>query len=218
YVGYEEGGQLTEAVRRQPYTVVLLDEVEKAHPDVFNILLQLLDDGRLTDSQGWIVDFKNTIVIMTSNIGSPHLIQGTDDNGDLTPAVKERVMRELRGHFRPEFLNRVDDIVMFKPLSLDEIRQIVGKLVDGLRARLAERQVGLVLTDEAVRFIAKEGFDPVYGARPLKRFIQRSLETRVARALISGEAGEGSVLKVGESDGGLTVMIEKPEAAPIGKA
>ncbi|WP_025691831.1 AAA family ATPase, partial [Paenibacillus zanthoxyli] len=218
YVGYEEGGQLTEAVRRQPYTVVLLDEVEKAHPDVFNILLQLLDDGRLTDSQGRIVDFKNTIVIMTSNIGSPHLIQGTDDNGDLTPAVKERVMRELRSHFRPEFLNRVDDIVMFKPLSLDEIRQIVGKLVDGLRARLAERQVGLVLTDEAVRFIAKEGFDPVYGARPLKRFIQRSLETRVARALISGEAGEGSVLKVGESDGELTVVIEKPEAAPIGKA
>ncbi|AIQ10823.1 ATP-dependent chaperone ClpB [Paenibacillus durus] len=218
YVGYEEGGQLTEAVRRQPYTVVLLDEVEKAHPDVFNILLQLLDDGRLTDSQGRIVDFKNTIVIMTSNIGSPHLIQGTDDNGDLTPAVKERVMRELRGHFRPEFLNRVDDIVMFKPLSLDEIRQIVGKLVDGLRGRLAERQVGLVLTDEAVRFIAKEGFDPVYGARPLKRFIQRSLETRVARALISGEAGEGSVLKVGESDGELTVVIEKPEAAPIGKA
>ncbi|WP_036725767.1 AAA family ATPase, partial [Paenibacillus forsythiae] len=126
-----------------------------------------LDDGRLTDSQGRIVDFKNTIVIMTSNIGSPHLIQGTDDNGDLTPAVKERVMRELRGHFRPEFLNRVDDIVMFKPLSLGEIRQIVGKLVDGLRTRLAERQVGLVLTDEAVRFIAKEGFDPVYGARPL---------------------------------------------------
>ncbi|QWU16510.1 ATP-dependent Clp protease ATP-binding subunit ClpB [Paenibacillus sophorae] len=218
YVGYEEGGQLTEAVRRQPYTVVLLDEVEKAHPDVFNILLQLLDDGRLTDSQGRIVDFKNTIIIMTSNIGSPHLIQGTDDNGDLTPAVKERVMRELRGHFRPEFLNRVDDIVMFKPLSLDEIRQIVGKLVDGLRGRLAERQVGLVLTDEAVRFIAKEGFDPVYGARPLKRFIQRSLETRVARALISGEAGEGSVLKVSEEDGGLTVTIEKPEAAPIGKA
>ncbi|MDT3427247.1 ATP-dependent Clp protease ATP-binding subunit ClpB [Paenibacillus forsythiae] len=218
YVGYEEGGQLTEAVRRQPYTVVLLDEVEKAHPDVFNILLQLLDDGRLTDSQGRIVDFKNTIVIMTSNIGSPHLIQGTDDNGDLTPAVKERVMRELRGHFRPEFLNRVDDIVMFKPLSLGEIRQIVGKLVDGLRTRLAERQVGLVLTDEAVRFIAKEGFDPVYGARPLKRFIQRSLETPVARALISGEAGEGSVLKVSEADGGLTVTIQKPAAVPLGKA
>ncbi|MNB72821.1 Chaperone protein ClpB [compost metagenome] len=213
YVGYEEGGQLTEAVRRQPYTVVLLDEVEKAHPDVFNILLQLLDDGRLTDSQGRIVDFKNTIVIMTSNIGSPHLIQGTDDNGDLTPAVKERVMQELRGHFRPEFLNRVDDIVMFKPLALEEIRQIVGKLADGLRARLADRQVGLVLTDAAVRFIAKEGFDPVYGARPLKRFIQRSLETPVARALIAGEAEEGSVLTVDLEDGKLSVSIGRPEAA-----
>lgn len=213
YVGYEEGGQLTETVRRQPYTVVLLDEVEKAHPDVFNILLQLLDDGRLTDSQGRIVDFKNTIVIMTSNIGSPHLIQGTDDNGDLTPAVKERVMQELRGHFRPEFLNRVDDIVMFKPLALEEIRQIVGKLADGLRARLADRQVGLVLTDAAVRFIAKEGFDPVYGARPLKRFIQRSLETPVARALIAGEAEEGSVLTVDLEDGKLSVSIGRPEAA-----
>ncbi|MNM43872.1 Chaperone protein ClpB [compost metagenome] len=214
YVGYEEGGQLTEAVRRQPYTVVLLDEVEKAHPDVFNILLQLLDDGRLTDSQGRIVDFKNTIVIMTSNIGSPHLIQGTDDNGDLTPAVKERVMQELRGHFRPEFLNRVDDIVMFKPLALEEIRQIVGKLADGLRARLADRQVGLVLTDAAVRFIAKEGFDPVYGARPLKRFIQRSLETPVARALIAGEAEEGSVLTVDLEDGKLSVAIRYSEASP----
>ncbi|MBY9080149.1 ATP-dependent chaperone ClpB [Paenibacillus sp. HN-1] len=212
YVGYEEGGQLTEAVRRQPYTVVLLDEVEKAHPDVFNILLQLLDDGRLTDSQGRIVDFKNTIVIMTSNIGSPHLIQGTDDNGDLTPAVKERVMQELRGHFRPEFLNRVDDIVMFKPLALEEIRQIVGKLADGLRARLADRQVGLVLTDAAESFIAKEGFDPVYGARPLKRFIQRSLETPVARALIAGEAEEGSVLTVDLKDGKLSVSIGRPAA------
>lgn len=182
YVGYEEGGQLTEAVRRQPYTVVLLDEVEKAHPDVFNILLQLLDDGRLTDSQGRMVDFKNTIVIMTSNIGSPHLIQGTDDNGELTEAVKDRVMKELSGHFRPEFLNRVDDIVMFKPLTLNETEQIVVKLVDGLRLRLSERNIGLKLSDQAVRFIAEEGFDSIYGARPLKRFIQRSLETRVARA------------------------------------
>lgn len=212
YVGYEEGGQLTEAVRRQPYSVVLLDEVEKAHPDVFNILLQLLDDGRLTDSQGRTVDFKNTIVIMTSNIGSPHLIQGTDDNGDITPAVKERVMRELTGHFRPEFLNRLDDIVMFKPLTLPEIEQIVGKLVGGLRQRLADRQVSLELTDEAVRLIAKEGFDPVYGARPLKRFIQRSLETRVARAIIAGEAEEGSTLQVDAVDGELTVSIRK--AAP----
>ncbi|MEK3864252.1 ATP-dependent chaperone ClpB [Paenibacillus sp. FSL H7-0716] len=211
YVGYEEGGQLTEAVRRQPYTVVLLDEVEKAHPDVFNILLQLLDDGRLTDSQGRMVDFKNTIIIMTSNIGSPHLIQGTDENGQLTEAAKDRVMKELSGHFRPEFLNRVDDIVMFKPLTLGEIEKIVDKLVDGLRLRLAEREIGLALTESAVRFIAKEGFDPVYGARPLKRFIQRSLETRVARAIIAGEAAEGSVIQVDESGNGLTVTILKPE-------
>lgn len=211
YVGYEEGGQLTEAVRRQPYTVVLLDEVEKAHPDVFNILLQLLDDGRLTDSQGRMVDFKNTIIIMTSNIGSPHLIQGTDEKGQLTEAAKDRVMKELSGHFRPEFLNRVDDIVMFKPLTLSEIEKIVDKLVDGLRLRLAEREIGLQLTEPAVRFIAKEGFDPVYGARPLKRFIQRSLETRVARAIIAGEAAEGSVIQVDESGGDLTMTIMKPE-------
>lgn len=211
YVGYEEGGQLTEAVRRQPYTVVLLDEVEKAHPDVFNILLQLLDDGRLTDSQGRMVDFKNTIIIMTSNIGSPHLIQGTDEKGQLTETAKDSVMKELSGHFRPEFLNRVDDIVMFKPLTLGEIEKIVDKLVDGLRLRLAEREIGLELTEAAVRFIAKEGFDPVYGARPLKRFIQRSLETRVARAIIAGEAAEGSVIQVDESGGDLTVSIMKPD-------
>ncbi|RUT48482.1 ATP-dependent chaperone ClpB [Paenibacillus anaericanus] len=211
YVGYEEGGQLTEAVRRQPYTVVLLDEVEKAHPDVFNILLQLLDDGRLTDSQGRNVDFKNTIIIMTSNIGSPHLIQGTDDQGELTEEAKAKVMNDLRGHFRPEFLNRIDDIVMFKPLTLNEIEQIVDKLVDELRVRLAERGIGLVLNEEAVRFIAKEGFDPVYGARPLKRFIQRSLETRVARALIGGEAEEGSVIEVQESGGELVVSISKQD-------
>ncbi|WP_339268265.1 ATP-dependent chaperone ClpB [Paenibacillus sp. FSL R5-0470] len=211
YVGYEEGGQLTEAVRRQPYTVVLLDEVEKAHPDVFNILLQLLDDGRLTDSQGRMVDFKNTIIIMTSNIGSPHLIQGTDEKGQLTEAAKDSVMKELTGHFRPEFLNRVDDIVMFKPLTLGEIEKIVDKLVDGLRLRLTDREIGLELTEPAVRFIAKEGFDPVYGARPLKRFIQRSLETRVARAIIAGEAAEGTVIQVDESGGGLTVSIMKPD-------
>ncbi|MDI4648625.1 ATP-dependent chaperone ClpB [Cohnella hashimotonis] len=207
YVGYEEGGQLTEAVRRQPYTVVLLDEVEKAHPDVFNVLLQLLDDGRLTDSQGRVVDFKNTIVIMTSNIGSPHLLQGVDDNGDIAPAVRDRVMKELSGHFRPEFLNRVDDIVLFKPLSLGEIESIVRKLARGLADRLSERGIALRLTDETVQFIAKEGFDPVYGARPLKRFIQRHLETRVARALIAGSAPEGSIMTVEAADGGLSVEI-----------
>lgn len=211
YVGYEEGGQLTEAVRRQPYTVVLLDEVEKAHPDVFNVLLQLLDDGRLTDSQGRVVDFKNTIVIMTSNIGSPHLLQGVDDNGDIAPAVRDRVMKELSGHFRPEFLNRVDDIVLFKPLSRVEIESIVRKLARGLADRLSERGIALRLTDEAVRFIAKEGFDPVYGARPLKRFIQRHLETRVARALIAGSAPEGSIMTVEASDGGLSVQIRQAD-------
>ncbi|WP_217595268.1 ATP-dependent chaperone ClpB [Cohnella sp. GbtcB17] len=211
YVGYEEGGQLTEAVRRQPYTVVLLDEVEKAHPDVFNVLLQLLDDGRLTDSQGRVVDFKNTIVIMTSNIGSPHLLQGVDDNGDIAPAVRDRVMKELSGHFRPEFLNRVDDIVLFKPLSRVEIESIVRKLARGLADRLSERGIALRLTDDAVRFIAKEGFDPVYGARPLKRFIQRHLETRVARALIAGSAPEGSIMTVEASDGGLAVDIRQAE-------
>ncbi|WP_058302251.1 ATP-dependent chaperone ClpB [Gorillibacterium timonense] len=209
YIGYEEGGQLTEAVRRQPYSVVLLDEVEKAHPDVFNILLQLLDDGRLTDSQGRVVNFKNTIIIMTSNIGSAFLIQGADASGQIPEESRELVMRELQARFRPELLNRIDDIVMFKPLSLNEIEQIVGKLVEQLDARLADRQIRLILEDSARRFIAEEGFDPVYGARPLKRFIQRHLETRVARALIAGEAAEGSTLLVGVKDGALTVDIEK---------
>ncbi|CAI6076628.1 ATP-dependent chaperone ClpB [Cohnella sp. JJ-181] len=216
YVGYEEGGQLTEAVRRQPYTVVLLDEVEKAHPDVFNVLLQLLDDGRLTDSQGRVVDFKNTIVIMTSNIGSPHLLQGADAGGDIVPAVRDRVMKELTGHFRPEFLNRVDDIVLFKPLSIVEIEAIVRKLARRLGERLAERDIDLRLTDAAIRFIAREGFDPVYGARPLKRFIQRHLETRVARALIAGSAPEGSAMTVDEADGALSVEILPADSSDNG--
>lgn len=213
YVGYEEGGQLTEAVRRQPYAVVLLDEVEKAHPDVFHLLLQLLDDGRLTDSQGRSVDFKNTIVIMTSNIGSPHLLHGAGADGELTEAAREQVMRELSAHFRPEFLNRVDDVVMFKPLTLEEIGQIVEKLTEGVRQRLAERQIGLELSERAVRFIAKEGFDPVYGARPLKRFLQRKLETPVARALIAGDAGEGCVIDVDAAEGALAVTIRERAAA-----
>lgn len=212
YIGYEEGGQLTEAIRRQPYSVILLDEVEKAHPDVFNILLQLLDDGRLTDSQGRMVNFKNTIIIMTSNIGSSYLIQGVDSAGNITEEARKEVMRELAARFRPELLNRIDDIVMFKPLSRGEIEKIVGKLVQQLAARLADRQIGLVLEDSARRFIAEEGFDPVYGARPLKRFIQRQLETKVARAIIAGEAEEGSVLRVDVRDGALTVTAEaRPE-------
>ncbi len=208
YVGYEEGGQLTEAVRRQPYSVLLLDEVEKAHPDVFNILLQLLDDGRLTDSQGRVVDFKNTIVIMTSNIGSAHLVSGLDTNGEWSETVRGHVMRELGHHFRPEFLNRVDDIVLFKPLSLAEIGQIVRKLVEHLQARLNDRQITLQLTDEAVNLIAEQGFDPAYGARPLKRFIQRALETKVARAMIAGEASEGSTVVVSVVDNELQIVIQ----------
>ncbi|ANF98121.1 ATP-dependent chaperone ClpB [Paenibacillus bovis] len=213
YVGYEEGGQLTEAVRRQPYSVILLDEVEKAHPDVFNLLLQLLDDGRLTDSQGRMVDFKNTIVIMTSNIGSVHLLNGMEQEGQISEAVRSTVMRELNLHFRPEFLNRVDDIVIFKPLRRTEIRQIVFKLADHLRTRLADRQIGLELTDAAAQLIADEGYDPAYGARPLKRFIQRALETRVARALIAGEAAPGSVVQVDADHGELTVVIGEAAAA-----
>ncbi|MCL9661252.1 ATP-dependent chaperone ClpB [Paenibacillus hunanensis] len=207
YIGYEEGGQLTEAVRRQPYSVILLDEVEKAHPDVFNLLLQLLDDGRLTDSQGRNVDFKNTIVIMTSNIGSVHLLQAMERDGEISESVRQTVMRELNSHFRPEFLNRVDDIVIFKPLSLNEIQQIVLKLADGLRTRLADRQISLNISDDAARLIADEGFDPAYGARPLKRFIQRALETKVARALITGEATPGSTVEVTANEGDLQVHI-----------
>ncbi|NGZ75638.1 ATP-dependent chaperone ClpB [Saccharibacillus alkalitolerans] len=212
YIGYEEGGQLTEAVRRQPYSVILLDEVEKAHPDVFNILLQLLDDGRLTDSRGRNVDFKNTIVIMTSNIGSAHLTGGAE-SGENAPGsgiseeARERVMRELRGHFRPEFLNRVDDVVLFNPLGLPEIERIVLKLAGELRGRLAERRIELELSERAARLIAREGFDPVYGARPLKRYMQRALETRVARALIAGEAQDGDRLLADEQNGALTVTV-----------
>lgn len=217
YIGYEEGGQLTEAVRRQPYSVILLDEVEKAHPDVFNILLQLLDDGRLTDSRGRIVNFKNTIVIMTSNIGSAHLtaeaVAGASNPASvgistgISEAARERVMHELRNHFRPEFLNRVDDVVLFQPLGLAEIQRIVFKLAGELRSRLSERRIELELTDRAAGLIAEEGFDPIYGARPLKRFIQRTLETRVARALIAGEAQDGDKLRVDEADGTLTVTV-----------
>ena len=167
YVGYEEGGQLTEAVRRKPYSVVLFDEIEKAHPDVFNALLQILDDGRLTDAQGRTVNFQNTIIIMTSNIGSLHLLEGLDDSGEIPDEIRERVMAELRGHFRPEFLNRVDEIVLFKPLTLDEIEHIVDLQIDAVRRRLADRRLDLELTEPARELIAREGYDPVYGARPL---------------------------------------------------
>ncbi len=214
YVGYEEGGQLTEAIRRKPYSVILFDEVEKAHSDVFNVLLQLLDDGRLTDAQGRTVDFKNTVVILTSNIGSPLLLEGIDAAGQIREETREAVMRELRGHFRPEFLNRLDDVVLFRPLTLPEIEKIVDLLTADLCSRLAERGVSLALTPAARTLVAKEGFDPVYGARPLKRFLQRQLESRIGRALLAGEAPEGSTIEVGAAEGALTVEIRAPEAAP----
>ena len=215
YVGYEEGGQLTEAVRRKPYSVILFDEIEKAHHDVFNVLLQLLDDGRLTDSQGRTVDFKNTVVIMTSNIGSPLLLEGVNDKGEISEVVRTRVLSELRQHFRPEFLNRVDDIVLFKPLQLEEIKKIVGLLMDDLRSRLKERNIQVVLEDPAKELIAREGYDPVYGARPLKRFLQRQLETKIARALIAGQAEDGATLRIGLKNGELSIGIEPKSAAEV---
>jgi ATP-dependent Clp protease ATP-binding subunit ClpB len=208
YVGYEEGGQLTEAVRRKPYSVVLFDEIEKAHADVFNTLLQVLDDGRLTDAQGRTVDFRNTVVIMTSNIGSQYLLDGVTGGGEIKPEAREAIMAELRGHFRPEFLNRVDDIVLFKPLTLAEIEHIVELMVGDLRTRLGERQMRLELTEDARRFIAGQGFDPVYGARPLRRFIAREVETRIGRALLSGDIDEGGTIRVDAADGQLAVGYE----------
>jgi ATP-dependent Clp protease ATP-binding subunit ClpB len=193
YVGYDEGGQLTEAVRRKPYAVILFDEVEKAHPDVFNVLLQVLDDGRITDAQGRTVDFKNTVIIMTSNIGSPHLLEGV--TGDTIPeSVRESVMMELRRTFRPEFLNRIDETILFKPLTLEEITSIVDLLLADLNKRLADRRVTVVLDQKAKEWAAEKGYDPVFGARPLKRFLQRGIETKLARALISGEVAEDSVV------------------------
>ncbi|WP_298067043.1 ATP-dependent chaperone ClpB [uncultured Mailhella sp.] len=204
YVGYEEGGQLTEAVRRKPYSVVLFDEVEKAHPDVFNTLLQLLDDGRLTDSQGRTVDFRNTIVIMTSNIGSPLMLEGIDANGEFRPGVRDQVMAELRGFFRPEFLNRVDETVMFYPLRADQVGAIIDLQIKGLRGRLEDRKISLELSDEARRFIAESAYDPAYGARPLKRWIQHNLETALARKVISGEIRDGWHVRVTpDGQGGL---------------
>jgi ATP-dependent Clp protease ATP-binding subunit ClpB len=204
YVGYEEGGQLTEAVRRKPYSVVLLDEIEKAHPDVFNILLQIFDDGRLTDSQGHTVSFKNTIVIMTSNIGSTILLDGIDKAGHIADKTRDQVMAILKENFRPEFLNRLDDTVLFKPLTEAEIGQIVELMLNDLRKRLAARDIRLEVSDAVKEHIVKEGFDPVYGARPLKRFIQNHFETQLARNLIAGEIGDGSTVRAGLKNGELT--------------
>jgi ATP-dependent Clp protease ATP-binding subunit ClpB len=221
YIGYEEGGQLTEAVRRKPYSVVLFDEIEKAHPDVFHVLLQVLDDGRLTDAKGRTVDFKNTILIMTSNIGSVYLTEAMQDRGELTEAIRNRVMSDLRAHFRPEFLNRVDDIVLFKPLSIEEIERIINLLLGALRERLAERHITLELTDAAKEWLAQEGYDPVYGARPLRRLIQREIETGLGRRLIAGEVHEGSHVEVGVEAGALSFTVAPREATrrePAGTA
>jgi ATP-dependent Clp protease ATP-binding subunit ClpB len=211
YVGYEEGGQLTEAVRRKPYAVVLFDEIEKAHADVFNTLLQVLDDGRLTDAQGRTVDFRNTVIIMTSNIGSTYLLDGVTADGEIKEDARGAVMAELRSHFRPEFLNRVDDIVLFKPLTQAEIERIVDLMFDDVRSRLAERRIRLELTEPARRFIAERGFDPVYGARPLRRFIAREVETRIGRALLAGQVRDGAVVRIDVHDGELTVTFAEPE-------
>ncbi len=201
YVGYEEGGQLTEAVRRKPYSVVLFDEIEKAHPDVFNVLLQVLDDGRITDSQGRTVDFKNTILIMTSNIGSPYLLDGIDENGDIKPDAQELVMNDLRGHFRPEFLNRLDEIIMFKPLTKDNIGGIVDLMVRELSNRLADQELSLELTDAARTQVIENGYDPVYGARPLKRYLQNYVETLAAKKILSGDVHAGDTLVLDVKDG-----------------
>ena len=196
YVGYDEGGQLTEAVRRKPYSVVLFDEIEKAHPDVFNILLQILDDGRITDSQGRTVDFKNTIIILTSNLGSQYLLEGIDENGHISDLAREAVMAELRRSFRPEFLNRLDETIMFHPLTRDDLDGIIDIMVSSLRKRLAEKSLKLEITDAAKKFIIDRGFDPLYGARPLRRYLQSSVETLIARTILSGDLAAGSTLTI----------------------
>ena len=208
YVGYEEGGQLTEAVRRKPYSVVLFDEIEKAHPDVFNVLLQVLDDGRITDSQGRTVDFKNTILIMTSNIGSPYLLDGIDENGEIKEEAKKEVMDDLRGHFRPEFLNRLDEIILFKPLTKDNIGSIVDLMVKELNDRLADQELSLELTDAAKKDVIDNGYDPVYGARPLKRYLQKYVETLTARKILSGEVHTGDTLVLDVENGEYVVKVK----------
>ena len=204
YVGYDEGGQLTEAVRRKPYSVVLFDEVEKAHPDVFNVLLQVLDDGRITDSTGKTVDFKNTILIMTSNIGSQYLLEGIDEDGNITETADNMAMNDLQAHFRPEFLNRLDEIIMFKPLTKGNIGGIIGLLVEDVNKRLADRELSIALTDSAKQFIVENGYDPVYGARPLKRYLQKHVETLAARLILSDGVRAGDVIQIDEQNGKLT--------------
>ncbi|HEX9755187.1 MAG TPA: AAA family ATPase, partial [Gemmatimonadales bacterium] len=216
YVGYEEGGQLTEAVRRRPYTVILFDEIEKAHPDVFNVLLQILDDGRLTDSQGRMVDFRNAVVIMTSNIGSGYILEwaeGRQDGGREWENVADRVRAELRNHFRPEFLNRVDDIIVFRPLSHEDLAQIVDLQLERLTKLLGERKIGLEVTPEAKQLIAELGYDPVFGARPLKRVIQARLQNPLALEMLEGTYGEGDMVRVDRKGDGLAFTRKVAAAA-----
>jgi ATP-dependent Clp protease ATP-binding subunit ClpB len=212
YVGYEEGGQLTEAVRRKPYAVVLFDEVEKAHPDVFNILLQVLDDGRITDSQGRTVDFKNTIIILTSNLGSDYILDGINEDNEISPEARAQVDKLLKTHFRPEFLNRLDEIVFYKPLSKKEIYPIIDLMLEKLRQRLADRQLELEVTENAKELIVKEGYDPIYGARPLKRYIQSRLETLIARTMIAEDLEPNTVIRV-DSDGEKILVTALPPKA-----
>ena len=209
YVGYDEGGQLTEAVRRKPYSVVLFDEVEKAHPDVFNVLLQVLDDGRITDSQGRTVDFKNTIIIMTSNLGSAQLLDGIDEDGNISELAEDAVMNVVRGHFRPEFLNRLDEIIMFKPLTKDNIGNIINLMMKDLNSRLADRELEVRLTEKASAFVVEHGYDPVYGARPLKRFLQKHVETLSAKLILADEVQMGDVIIIDVVDDRLDARVKR---------
>ncbi len=218
YIGYEEGGQLTEVIRRKPYSVILLDEIEKAHTDVFNILLQILEDGRLTDSHGRTVDFKNTVIIMTSNVGSHYLLEGVTETGEIEPGVKDQVMRELRHTFRPEFLNRIDEIVLFKSLILEEIKKVVDLQMRYIQNRLKERDIVIKLTDEARDFIAHESYDPTYGARPLKRYLQHKIETALAKKIIAGKITDGTHVQVALEDSDLTFKLQQPEEAKVAYA
>ena len=208
-MGYEEGGQLTEAVRRKPYSVILFDEVEKAHPDVFNILLQVLDDGRVTDSQGRTVDFKNTIIILTSNLGSEYLLEGIEPSGEISAEAREKVEALLKRSFRPEFLNRLDEIVFYKPLTRENILGILDLQLEDLRRRLKDKQLSVELTDEAKDYIVEQGYDPIYGARPLKRFLQRKVETLIGRMIIADLVHPDSTIVIGRDEKGLTVTEQR---------
>ena len=209
YIGYEEGGQLTEAVRRKPYSVVLFDEIEKAHPDVFNVLLQVLDDGRITDSQGRTVDFKNTILIMTSNIGASYLLDGINEDGTIKPEAEAAVMNDLRAHFRPEFLNRLDETILFKPLTKDNIGGIIHLIIADLNKRLEDKQLTIRLSDEAMQYIVDNAYDPVYGARPLKRYIQKYVETLAAKMILADQVEEGDTIVITVEDDKLSAKCEK---------